>query len=318
MSGKKAERPSGGAAPRLPIRRTKARGGAEMVVLGQGTSRMGLDPAYRKQEVAALRLGLDLGMSVIDTAEVMPTGAPSRWWRGPSGDGVTRPSSPPRYCRTTPLGRARSRRSKAVSGGSAPIASISTCCTRNAPLEPSRHRTRWRRRWKPSSSSSTSRKDPALRVNNFDTDAMQAIERFGLGKNIAANQVLYNLTARGIERGLIDWCTERDVMVMVYMPMDKARLPARPALEQVARRHDVTPMCAAIAWTLRHPSVVAIPKARDLDHLRQMRLPRRWSSPRKISPSSIETTRRRPTTCRLPCPIELCAWCHFGVGQTNG
>lgn len=269
MSGQTAEPPSGGSAPPVPIRRTKARGGAEMVVLGQGTSRMGLDPAYRKQEVAALRLGLDLGMSVIDTAEGYADGGAEQVVaeaiRGRRDETfLTTKVLPDNASRqgTTAALEDSLRRLGTDRIDLYMLHAESTTGALEAPhpleetleaFEQLVHE----------------QKILHYGVNNFDTDAMQAIEQFGLGKHIAANQVLYNLTARGIERGLIDWCTERDVVVMVYMPIDKARLPARPALEQVARRHDVTPMCAAIAWTLRHPSVVAIPKARDLDHLRQ-------------------------------------------------
>ncbi len=64
------------------------------------------------------------------------------------------------------------------------------------------------------------------------------------------------------------WCAERQVAVMAYSPIDQGRLPVRRALSAVARRHDTTPECVALAWTLREPMVVSIPKAANLDHVR--------------------------------------------------
>ena len=218
MSGQTAEPPSGGSAPPVPIRRTKARGGAEMVVLGQGTSRMGLDPAYRKQEVAALRLGLDLGMSVIDTAEGYADGGAEQVVaeaiRGRRDETfLTTKVLPDNASRqgTTAALEDSLRRLGTDRIDLYMLHAESTTGALEAPhpleetleaFEQLVHE----------------QKILHYGVNNFDTDAMQAIEQFGLGKHIAANQVLYNLTARGIERGLIDWCTERDVVVMVYMP----------------------------------------------------------------------------------------------------
>ena len=240
-----------------------------MVVLGQGTSRMGVDPAGRKQEVAALRLGLDLGMSLIDTAEGYADGGAeevvAQAIRGRRDETFL-------VTKVLPDHASRKGTMAAVEGslrrlGTDRIDLYMLHAERTTgaleapyPLEET---------LEAFEQLAHEQKILHYGVNNFDVDAMRATERFGLGKNIAANQVLYNLSARGIERGLLDWCAERDVIVMVYMPIDKARLPAKPALERVAGRHGVAPMCVAIAWTLRYRKVVTIPKASDPTHLRQ-------------------------------------------------
>ena len=88
---------------------------------------------------------------------------------------------------------------------------------------------------------------------------------------IVANQVLYNVNRRGIEWDLLPWCAERRVAVMAYSPLDDGKLAHRPGLNSglsvVARRHGVSPETIALAWTLRHPSVVSIPKASNPDHV---------------------------------------------------
>lgn len=89
-----------------------------------------------------------------------------------------------------------------------------------------------------------------------------------LGAAIASNQVMYNLARRGIETRLLPWCAKRDVVVMAYSPLDRGRLPATKNLRDVAARHGVTPEAIAIAWTMRLPNLVTIPKATSLAHVR--------------------------------------------------
>jgi diketogulonate reductase-like aldo/keto reductase len=102
-------------------------------------------------------------------------------------------------------------------------------------------------------------------VSNFDVDEMAGLD------GAAANQVLYNLGRRGIERNLLPWCGARGIAVMAYSPLEQGRLRRSPALEAVARRHGATPSQVALAWTLRHDAVVAIPKATRAEHVRENR-----------------------------------------------
>jgi diketogulonate reductase-like aldo/keto reductase len=106
-------------------------------------------------------------------------------------------------------------------------------------------------------------------VSNFDTDDMQELAGLPGGDAVQANQVLYNLGRRGIEYDLLPWCRARALPVMAYSPIEQGRLLREPALGRVAARHGVTPAAAALAWVLREPGVIAIPKTASLEHLKQ-------------------------------------------------
>jgi diketogulonate reductase-like aldo/keto reductase len=83
--------------------------------------------------------------------------------------------------------------------------------------------------------------------------------------------VLYNLARRGIEHDLLPWSAARSLPVMAYSPLEQGRRLDAPALGDVAGRHGVTPHQIALAWTLRRPDVIAIPKAVKIDHVDQNR-----------------------------------------------
>jgi diketogulonate reductase-like aldo/keto reductase len=113
-------------------------------------------------------------------------------------------------------------------------------------------------------------------VSNFDTEDMEEAATLPGGRDIAINQVLYNLTHRGIEWDLLPWCERRGIPVMAYSPFVSAppaltRLLGHPALKSVAARHDMTPAQIALAWLLHQPGVVAIPKAVQPAHIRANR-----------------------------------------------
>jgi len=104
-------------------------------------------------------------------------------------------------------------------------------------------------------------------LSNFDLDEMQRAEALPGGAKVAADQVLYNLERRGIERNLIPWCAAKHVAVMAYSPLEQGRLRTHDGLRRVAQRHDATPIQIALAWTLRHDNVVSIPKATRMAHV---------------------------------------------------
>ena len=87
---------------------------------------------------------------------------------------------------------------------------------------------------------------------------------------VQTNQVLYNLTRRGIEWDLLPWCDQRRISVMAYSPIEQGRLLSQRALADVAKRHQATPSQIALAWVLR-AGVIAIPRARSLIHVRENR-----------------------------------------------
>lgn len=89
------------------------------------------------------------------------------------------------------------------------------------------------------------------------------------GNGCAANQVLYHLGERGIEFDLLPHCAADGIAVMAYSPLAQGAILANPALAKVAARHGVTPAAIAIAWTLRHPNVISIPKTSSIERLRE-------------------------------------------------
>src|SRR3712207_5246993 len=98
-------------------------------------------------------------------------------------------------------------------------------------------------------------------VSHFDTDDMDEPLPIGGGANCAANQVLYNVTRRGPEFDLIPWLAEQRVPLMAYSPVEQGRLPRSGVLQALADKHGATPFQVALAWLLRQPEVIAIPKA---------------------------------------------------------
>lgn len=103
-------------------------------------------------------------------------------------------------------------------------------------------------------------------VSNFGRDDMEELLAAG-GSGVAANQVLYNLGRRGIEWDLLGWQRERGIPLMAYTPLEQGRLASHRALADVAHRHGAAPLQVALAWVLREPGVVAIPKSAKPDHI---------------------------------------------------
>lgn len=108
-------------------------------------------------------------------------------------------------------------------------------------------------------------------VSNFDHGDLEELWSLRGGPAIATNQVLYNLTRRGIEWDLLPWCRERKLPIMAYSPIEQGRLLTDRALVRLARRRGVTPAQIALAWLLRQEGVMAIPKAGRADHVRENR-----------------------------------------------
>ena len=104
-------------------------------------------------------------------------------------------------------------------------------------------------------------------VSNLDASDMDELLSAG-GERCATDQILYNVTKRGAEFDLLPKLTKRGIPVMAYSPVGQGRLPASPALAAVAQRHGATPFQVALAWVLRDPNVIAIPKAADEAHVR--------------------------------------------------
>lgn len=233
--------------------------GTTVPALGQGTWHMGEQASAREREIRALRRGIELGMTLIDTAEMYAEGG------------------------------AEHVVGEAIHGQRDSIFLVSKVYPHNANLEGvlqacdrslSRLRTdridlyllHWRGRTPLSEmveAFETLREQGKILhwgVSNFDVDDMLDLA----DDRCAANQVLYNLEERGIEFDLLPWCQRQQMPLMAYCPVGQGGgMLQHPALLAVAERLEVTPAQVALAWVLRQPGVIAIPKAVGLDHIEQ-------------------------------------------------
>lgn len=237
--------------------------GTTVQALGQGTWHMGEAASQRKAETDALRLGIDLGLTLIDTAEMYGEGG------------------------------AEEVVGEAIAGRRDQVFVVSKVYPHNASrkgvpaaCERSLMRLRTDRidlyllHWRGSIPlAETVEAFEALReagkirhwgVSNFDADDMEELAALPAAAQCATNQVLYNAGTRGIEFDLLPWCRERAIPVMAYSPVGQGgRLLRSAALAKVAARYGITSAQAAIAWTLRQDGVISIPKASDPAHVRE-------------------------------------------------
>jgi diketogulonate reductase-like aldo/keto reductase len=108
-------------------------------------------------------------------------------------------------------------------------------------------------------------------VSNLDTDDMAELADVPGGKQVACDQVIYNLSRRGIEFDLLPWCRKRSVPVMAYSPIEQGRILDHKALAAVAKRRGVSPAQVALSWVMRADGVIAIPKSASAKHLAENR-----------------------------------------------
>ena len=218
------------------VRRVTARGGVALPSLGLGTWRMGEDSSATDREVAALRLGLDMGMDLIDTAEMYADGGAERV----VGEAIEgRRDAVTIVTKLHPANGSRQGVIDACEG------SLKRLGTDRIDL----YLLHWQGAHPLSETFDAfaqlvhEEKILSFGVSNFDRDAMVEAEVLSGGSGVVANQVLYNVNRRGIEWDLLPWCAERRVAVMAYSPLDDGKLAHRPGLNSglsvVARRHGV-------------------------------------------------------------------------------
>jgi diketogulonate reductase-like aldo/keto reductase len=106
-------------------------------------------------------------------------------------------------------------------------------------------------------------------VSNLGVGDMQALWSNKAGQAVEANQVLYNLTRRGVEHDLVPWLAQRRVPLMAYSPIEQARLTRDSRLVGFARKHGMTPAQAALAWLLRRGDVIVIPKSSNVERVKE-------------------------------------------------
>jgi diketogulonate reductase-like aldo/keto reductase len=237
-------------------------GGDAVPALGQGTWHIGDSAGRRKAEIAALRHGLDLGLKLIDTAEMYGDGR-SEELVGEAIDGrrdevflvskvyphnASR-SAMPRSCEAS----LRRLRVEAIDlyllhwPGSVPLDETVDAFEALRRAGKIRH-------WG---------------VSNFDADGMQELWSIPGGEHAQANQVLYNLGERGIEWDLQPRLRERRVPVMAYSPLDEGRLLRNRALAAFAQDHGFTPAQVALAWLLAQEQTIVIPKSASVQRVEE-------------------------------------------------
>lgn len=229
-------------------------------VLGLGTWRMGEAASRRTEEVAALRLGLDLGLTLIDTAEMYADGEAETI----VGEAVT------------------GRRdevvlvSKVLPENATRRGTVAACERSLRRLKTDRldlYLLHWR--GSPPLAETLAGFEELLSagkirrwgVSNFDIDDMRELAALGQTKACATNQVLYNLGRRGIEFDLAPWCAEHNIPIMAYSPVEQGRLVRHSGLRQLAADKGVTPAQLALAFVLDRPGTIAIPKTATARHL---------------------------------------------------
>ena len=239
--------------------------GEGIPVLGQGTWHMAENPRRRADEIAALRLGIELGMTLIDTAEMYADGGAERL----VGEAIkgrrdevflvskVLPENATRFGTVAACERSMKRLGVDEIDmyllhwrGSVPLEETLEAFDILAGAGKIRH-------WG---------------VSNFDVADMQELVDIPGGDEVAVDQVLYNLAHRGIEYDLQPWCRHSGVPIMAYSPIEQGQVLREPALHAIAaRRPGVTAAQLALAWVLRQDGVCAIPQSGRPDHVRENR-----------------------------------------------
>lgn len=234
--------------------------GTTVPALGQGTWEIGDNPSRRDAEQAALARGIDLGMTLIDTAELY-------------GDG-----------------RAERLVGEVIAGRRDEVFLVSKVKPENASemkmmlsCEKSLERLgvdrldlyllHWEGRVPLEETVDAFQElvDEGMiarwGVSNLDLRTMERLVDLDGGNDCAANQLLYNLGSRGVEFDLLPWMQARDMPMMAYSPLGRGGLLEHPLIVDIANRHDASPAQVALAAVLRHDGVIAIPKASSVEHV---------------------------------------------------
>jgi len=241
----------------------RLRSGAPVARLGQGVWQMGEQRSRHVSELNALRAGLDLGLTLIDTAEMYGDGG--------SEELVAEAIAGRReqvYVVSKVLPSNASRRGTIAA------------CERSLKRLETDYLDLYLLHWQGTiplmetlEAFTKLRERGSIRhfgVSNFDAADLAAVRALDGGSDLATNQVLYNLEQRGIEWDVLPWCREHDMPVMAYSPLgsDSMRMRTHPVLRKIAARLGATPARVALAWILRQPDVVVIPKAAREEHVR--------------------------------------------------
>ena len=236
--------------------------GSIVPALGQGTWGMGEGLSPADIEADSLRAGLDLGLKLIDTAEMYGNGGSERV-----------------------VGKALAGRrddafvvSKILPSHASRKGTIEACerSLKNLKIEKiDLYLLHWQSSVPLSETVEaleklvTQGKIGAWGVSNFDTALMENLAQIAPKGHIATNQILYNLSRRGPEFDLIPWCENHNIPVMAYAPIEQGRIMKNRNLLDIAGKLNVAPSVLALAWVIRNPLMIAIPKTSSIKHLRE-------------------------------------------------
>jgi diketogulonate reductase-like aldo/keto reductase len=238
--------------------------GREVPALGLGTWNIGDSSRRRPQEIAALQRGIELGMTLIDTAEMYGEGA-SEELIGAAIRGRRN-----KVFLVSKVYPHNASRRGAVEACEQSLGRLGVDCIDLYLLH-------WRgsiplnETFAAFDELKRAGKIAAFGVSNFDTADMEEAWAEPHGRDIAVNQILYNLTRRGVEHDLLPWLRKNHVPVMAYSPVEQGRLVRHPKLAAIASARGATPAQIALAWLLAQPEVIAIPKAADPKHVEENR-----------------------------------------------
>jgi len=238
--------------------------GEAVPALGLGTWHMGEDRRRAADEAAAVRLGIELGMTLIDTAEMYGSGG---------AEEVVAQASAELRDRLFIVSK--------VLPYNASQKGVVEACDRSLRRLKTDRIDLYLLHWRGSVPLAETlagfgrlQRDGKIRhhgVSNFSTEDMREWVGLAGGDTVAANQILYNLSRRGPEWELMPWCRERRIAIMAYSPLEQGRMLGNRALRQVAARHGATAAQVALAWLLRQDGMIVIPKATRLEHVRENR-----------------------------------------------
>jgi diketogulonate reductase-like aldo/keto reductase len=240
------------------------RSGERVPALGQGTWHMGENRRHAVEEAAALRLGIDLGMTLIDTAEMYGSGG--------AEEVVARAAKGLRdslfiVSKVYPHNASRT--------------GVVAACERSLERLATDRIDLYLLHWRGSIPLAETlegfqrlQRDGKIRhhgVSNFDRADMAEWLALKGGDTVAADQVLYNLARRGPERDLVPWCREHQVAIMAYTPLGSGGMLGNPVFGEIARRRGATSAQIALAWLLRQENTIVIPKASRPEHVHENR-----------------------------------------------
>ncbi len=236
--------------------------GQSIPALGMGTWRMGESRQQRQAEVAALQRGLELGFSLIDTAEMYGEGG---------AEEVVAEAIAPRRSEVFLVSK--------VYPHNASRQGVIAACDRSLKRLNTDYLDLYLLHWRGAypltetleafQSLQQAGKIRDYGVSNFDVDDMEEAMAIPGGDRVATNQILYNLSRRGVELNLLPWCAQREIPVMAYSPIEQGRLLNKPALKQVAKETGVNEAQIAIAWLLHQDNIIVIPKSSWIEHIEQ-------------------------------------------------